>query len=37
MNFGMNLRRFLVVIVASFALTACATQGKKSGKMQGDV
>tara|TARA_B100000029_G_scaffold383363_1_gene378789 strand:+ start:272 stop:586 length:315 start_codon:yes stop_codon:yes gene_type:complete len=37
MNFGMNLRRFLVVIVASFALTACATQGKKAGKMQGDV
>ena len=32
-----NLKKFLVVIVASLALTACATQTKKSGKMQGDV
>ena len=33
----MNLKRLLIVIVASIALTACATQKKQSGKMQGDV
>jgi len=31
-----NLRKILVVILASIALTACATQ-KKAGKMTGDV
>ena len=38
MIFGMNLRRVLLVILASIALTACATQVKKStGMIQGDV
>ena len=37
MRFGMNLKRFLLIILAGIALTACATQVKKSGKMQGDV
>ena len=36
MILGMNFRKFLVVILAGLALTACATQ-KKSGMMQGDV
>ena len=34
----MNLRRILLVIIASVALSACATQKKEtSGMMQGDV
>ena len=38
MSFGMNLKKVLLIILAGIALTACATQGKKStGKMQGDV
>ena len=38
MRFGMNLKRFLLIILAGIALTACATQVKKStGMMQGDV
>ena len=37
MILGMNLRKFLVVILAGLALTACATSKKGSGKMQGDV
>ena len=37
MIFGMDLKRVILVVLASAALTACATQGKKSGKMQGDV
>ncbi len=37
MILGMNLKRFLIVILAGLALTACATQSKKSGMMQGDV
>ena len=36
MIFGMNLRKILMIVVATFALTACAVQ-KKSGQMQGDV
>tara|TARA_B110000438_G_C15745078_1_gene620337 strand:+ start:403 stop:882 length:480 start_codon:yes stop_codon:yes gene_type:complete len=32
-----NLKRFLIIISASLALTACATSTKQSGKMQGDV
>ena len=32
-----NLKRILIVVFASFVLTACATSAKKSGKMQGDV
>ena len=36
MNFAANLKKFLIVVLAGFALTACATQ-QKSGMMQGDV
>ena len=37
MTFGTNLKKFLVVIFAGIALTACATQGKKGAKLAGDV
>jgi len=37
MTLGMNLKRFLIVVLAGIALTACATQTKQSGMMQGDV
>ena len=37
MNFAVNLRRFLVVVLAGVALTACATQKKSTGQMQSDV
>ena len=38
MNSAINLKRILLVVIASFALTACAQTGKKSsGMMQGDV
>ena len=38
MSFGMNLKRVLLIILAGIALTACATQVKKStGMIQGDV
>ena len=37
MILGMNLKRLALVILASIALTACATQKKQSGMMQGDV
>ena len=38
MIFGMDLKKVLLVVLASVALTACATQVKKStGQMQGDV
>ena len=38
MIFGMNLKRVALVILASVALTACATAVKKdAGMMQGDV
>ena len=36
MKFKMNLKTVLLVLFASFALSACATQ-KKSGNMEGDV
>ena len=32
-----NFKKFLVVILARIALTACATQGKKGAKLAGDV
>jgi len=32
-----NLKKFLIVVFASLALTACATQKKSSGQMQSDV
>ena len=37
MSFDMILKRFLIVVLASMALTACAVQKKSSGLMQGDV
>ena len=37
MDFKMNLKRLLIVIIASVALTACAAQTKKAGKMSGDI
>ena len=37
MSFGLNLKRFLIIILAGIALTACATQKKQSGQMQSDV
>jgi len=37
MILGMNFRKFLLIVAASIALTACATTAKKSGKMSGDV
>ena len=37
MGFRMNLKRLLIVIIASVALTACAAQTKKAGKMSGDI
>ena len=36
MKFNMNLKTILLVLFASIALSACATQ-KKSGNMEGDV
>jgi len=37
MSFVANLKKFLVIILAGVALTACATAKKDTGKMQGDV
>ena len=38
MSFLISFRKYLVIILAGIALTACATQGKKgAGMMQGDV
>jgi len=38
MNYTVNLKRILIVVFASLALTACATAKKAStGKIQGDV
>jgi len=37
MGFNMVLKRFLIVVLASMALTACAVQKKSSGLLQGDV
>ena len=36
MKFNMNLKSIVLVLIASIALSACATQ-KKSGNMEGDV
>ena len=33
----MNFKKFLIIILAGIALSACATQKKQSGKMAGDV
>ena len=37
MSFNIVLKRFLIVVLASMALTACAVQKKSSGLLQGDV
>ena len=37
MNLKIDLRKLLVVLIACFALTACATSKKSTGMMQGDV
>ena len=37
MNLGMNFKRLLIVVLAGFVLTACATQKKQTGQMQDDV
>ena len=37
MSFVTNLKKFLVIVLAGIALSACATAKKDSGKMQGDV
>jgi len=37
MDLNMNLKKVLLVAFASFALTACATSKKSTGKMQSDV
>ncbi len=37
MSFLTNLKKFLLIILAGVALTACASQVKKGDKMQGDV
>ena len=37
MNFALNFKKFLVIILAGVALSACATVKKQSGQMQSDV
>jgi len=37
MSFGINLKKFLVIVLAGLALTACATQKKSTGQIQSDV
>ena len=37
MNLRMNLKTLILIVLASFALSACATSKKSTGKMQGDV
>ena len=37
MNFAISFKKFLIVVLAGLALTACATQKKQSGQMQSDV
>ena len=37
MNLADNFKKLLVIVLAGVVLTACATQKKQSGKMQGDV
>ena len=37
MSFAINFKKFLVIVLAGVALTACATQKKQTGQMQGDV
>ena len=37
MTLETNFKKFLVVILAGIALSACATQGKKGSQLAGDV
>ena len=37
MRFTVNFKKYVIVILAGLALTACATQKKQTGMMQGDV
>ena len=37
MNLVLNFKRFLVIVLVGVALTACATQKKTTGQLQGDV
>ena len=37
MNLEKNLKKVLIVVLASIALTACATQKKQTGMLQSDV
>ena len=37
MNYASSLRKILIVVLASFALTACETTKKGTGQIQGDV
>jgi len=37
MTLATNFKKFLVVVLAGVALTACASQGKKGAKLAGDV
>jgi len=37
MIFNKNLKKIFIIVLASFALTACATSKKQSGAMQSDV
>ncbi len=37
MVFSMNLKRILIIVLATFALTACATQKKSTSQLAGDV
>ena len=37
MNFRIYMNKFLLIVLATFALTACATQKKSTGMMKSDV
>jgi len=37
MNFALNVKKFLLIMLAAVALTACATQKKQTGQLQSDV
>ena len=37
MNFRIYMNKFLLIVLATFALTACATQKKSTGMLQSDV
>ena len=37
MGFAANLKKYLIIVLAGIALSACATTKKQSGQMTGDV